>query len=92
LVLKPDKKGSGEGTQVDFGAPRALEITEMLLGFAKDLAALKKQQKAERKRREAEAEAAAKLAAKLAPRLIAQGKLGEAVTNLYLDTFKEWRE
>lgn len=92
LVLKPDKKGSGEGTQVDFGAPRALEITEMLLGFAKDLAALKKQQKAERKRREAEAEAAAKPAAKLTPRLIAQGELGESVTNLYLDTFKEWRE
>lgn len=91
VVIKPAKQG-GNPVEISFGTPQARDITEMLLQFAKDLAAAKKQQKAERKRKEKEAAAAAKLAEKLAPRLIAQGKLGEAVTNLYLDTFKEWRD
>eukprot|EP01046_Picozoa_sp_COSAG06_P004882 COSAG06_NODE_211_length_20166_cov_26.103752_2_plen_2350_part_00 len=91
IVVKPAKTG-GNPVEIVLGTPQARDITEKLLQFAKDLAAVKKQQKAERKRKEKEAAAAAKLAEKLAPRLIAQGKLGEVVTNLYLDTFKEWRD
>ena len=91
LVVKPAKQG-GSSREIEFGTPQAREITEMLLGFAKDLAVARKQQKAERKRKEKEAAAAAKLAEKLAPKLIAQGKLGEALTTQYLDTFKGWRD
>ena len=90
LTLKPEKTG-GTARHIDFGTPLGREITETLLSFAKDLARVKKQQKAEKKQREEEAAAAAKLAAKLAPKAIAQGKLEEVVTNLYLETFVTWR-
>ena len=90
LTLKPEKTG-GQARHIDFATNEGREITETLLAFAKDLARVKKQQKVDKKKREEEAAAAAKLAAKLAPKVIAQGKLEEVVTNLYLETFTTWR-
>ena len=55
LVIKPEKEG-GTKTEIVFGTPQANDITDMLLQKAKDLAVVKKQQKAEKKRRAKEAE------------------------------------